>query len=334
MASQRLQYIDALRGIAIFIVVYSHILIFCMPPYPESFIVKFLRLFYLNGFFFISGYLFYKPIETFTRRKLKDILFKKTTMILIPTLVVGSVYWYSHGIEMLIAIFDEAKMGYWFTFVLYEMFLVLTVLMWIFNQFKVKKIIELSILLILFLTSFVIFRFFELRSDLLGLISAFNFMFYLPIFVLGMLCKLYNPYFNKILNSRICLAVTFLLVFVSFIIKIPSFITSIAIVILAFAVCHKIEDSTPVFFEKGCGKYLSLFGTFSMEIYFLHYFLLFEVPQSLSSYLTELSTSHRSVSFPEFLIVGTIAACICIGSIAIAKFIHYIPYIRNLALGK
>lgn len=49
---QRLLYIDVLRGIAILIVIYSHILLFCVGYSETSALTNLLRLYFLNGFFF------------------------------------------------------------------------------------------------------------------------------------------------------------------------------------------------------------------------------------------------------------------------------------------
>lgn len=75
-------------------------------------------------------------------------------------------------------------------------------------------------------------------------------------------------------------------------------------------------------------------GRFSLEIYLIHYFLLFEMPNFLSGYFSELSMSCRNVSFPVFLVVGSVALSICFGAITIAKILSKIPYVGSVLLGK
>ena len=53
---QRLLYIDVLRGIAILIVIYSHILLFCVGYTETSALTNLQRLYYLNGVFFKYGF--------------------------------------------------------------------------------------------------------------------------------------------------------------------------------------------------------------------------------------------------------------------------------------
>ena len=334
MAEQRLKYIDSLRGLAIFTVVYSHILIFCMSPYPESFIITFLRLFYLNGFFFISGYLFYKPLYTFTNKKVANILIKKTKQVLLPTLIWGIIYWYTHGIDMFIAIFDTAKMGYWFTFVLYEMFILFAFLMWLLCCFKCKKWMETVLFIAILIVGLAVFRLCNLKTNSLALISAFNFFFYLPMFILGILSKKYHEAFHKLLNSKIYVTLLFCVVMANFVIKIPSILVTISIVLLLFCVSFQIEKFRALFYQKGVGKIMLILGNYSMEIYFIHYFLIFKLPTSVSDYFSSLAISNRCLSFPEFIIIGSIAMGICLGAIVIAKMLRRIPYVNSLALGK
>ena len=53
--TKRLEFIDGMRGLAIFTVVYFHMFFF-IPKYPPSDIRTLIMLFFLNGFFFISGF--------------------------------------------------------------------------------------------------------------------------------------------------------------------------------------------------------------------------------------------------------------------------------------
>lgn len=59
---ERLLYIDVLRGIAILTVVYSHILLFCVGYSETSFMTDLLRKYFLNAFFFLSGFMAYKNL--------------------------------------------------------------------------------------------------------------------------------------------------------------------------------------------------------------------------------------------------------------------------------
>lgn len=88
---QRFLYIDVLRGIAILIVIYSHILLFCVGYSETSALTNLLRLYFLNAFFFLSGFMAYKaPI--FNLSQIIRNLWKKITVLLIPTFITGGLY--------------------------------------------------------------------------------------------------------------------------------------------------------------------------------------------------------------------------------------------------
>ena len=69
---ERLLYIDVLRGIAILTVVYSHILLFCVGYSETSFMTDLLRKYFLNAFFFLSGFMAYKKSRSEERRVGKE----------------------------------------------------------------------------------------------------------------------------------------------------------------------------------------------------------------------------------------------------------------------
>ena len=91
---ERLLYIDVLRGIAILTVVYSHILLFCVGYSETSFMTDLLRKYFLNAFFFLSGFMAYKksPSLTLYQTGYFHELWKKVKQLLIPTLVSGGLY--------------------------------------------------------------------------------------------------------------------------------------------------------------------------------------------------------------------------------------------------
>lgn len=83
---ERLMYIDALRGLAIFLVVLGHILIF--NGYEKSIITTTIYSFHMPLFMFISGYVArfsYKEIKNIP--ELIGIIFRKFNTILLPYIV-------------------------------------------------------------------------------------------------------------------------------------------------------------------------------------------------------------------------------------------------------
>ena len=116
MMNKRIGYIDAMRGFTMILVVYSHICHFCLGDSLLGFNATFF-LFRLPCFFFISGWLF----EPVSRRPFRQIARKKFMVQIVPTviflLLLAPPPEFFHQLGTL-------KGGYWFTFTLFEFFLI------------------------------------------------------------------------------------------------------------------------------------------------------------------------------------------------------------------
>ena len=110
----RIEYIDAMRGFTMILVVYSHICHFCLGDSLLGFNAT-LHLFRLPCFFLISGWLF----EPVSRRPFRQIARKKFMIQIVPTfiflLLLAPPPEFFHQLGAL-------KGGYWFTFALFEFF--------------------------------------------------------------------------------------------------------------------------------------------------------------------------------------------------------------------
>lgn len=120
---QRLVYIDCLRGLAMLMVVYSHVLSFSMGGLTPSPIGMWMRNVMLPLFFFISGFCIYKNSDVTRRLTIKAFchqIWSKTKTILIPTVVMFLLYMlYCHkDILHYATVYDKG--GYWFTWVLFQ----------------------------------------------------------------------------------------------------------------------------------------------------------------------------------------------------------------------
>ncbi len=116
MAKKRIAYIDAMRGFTMILVVYAHVCYFCL----DGPLMGFNRIFYLFRlpcFFMISGWLF----EPVARRPFKEVIRHKAMVQLLPTfiflLLLAPPPEFFHQLGTL-------KGGYWFTFVLFEFFVI------------------------------------------------------------------------------------------------------------------------------------------------------------------------------------------------------------------
>lgn len=180
---QRLEYIDAARGLAMFTVVYSHICLFCIPEYhASSAIIDFLRTYFLNGFFFISGILAYRSDCKFS--ELLSLLGKRLYQLLIPAIIVGLIYALTHHITVRTFFCSDVKCGYWFTISLFEMFTIYYLFTCLVNKICNTHLSTFIFTLLCFGIYFV-FKSYPLQQSINKLLCWGNTSFYIPLFALG-----------------------------------------------------------------------------------------------------------------------------------------------------
>lgn len=236
-------YLDAARGVAMFTVVYSHILLFCLPSYEPSALINFLRIFFLSGFFFISGYLSSAKELDGTIGAYGRYVLKKLRQLLIPTLVCLAIYVFTHGVSLVKAIGHDAKWGYWFTFVLFEMCVIFGILMT--GMVRVKnRNITTAVMLAMAIGSLAINRFTPVCGTIQDYFCLGNLTGYLPYFLVGFVCRHNDDLYQRyILNGKV-LPVVFLALVVGGIYGVvPSFITGFSVVLLAVYIVNSLCKS-------------------------------------------------------------------------------------------
>ncbi len=136
MQKQRLEWLDALRGFTMLMVVTNHIYGFGFATNTKySMFMSLCLLFRMPLFFFISGFLAYKASFSWNLRDTGQLIAKKMRVQIIPTVVFMTAYialvakdfWEQMGI----AWSSPTKSGYWFTMVLLEMFLIYYAVCWV-----------------------------------------------------------------------------------------------------------------------------------------------------------------------------------------------------------
>ena len=122
--NKRIEYIDAMRGFNIIILVMVHVSGFCLcieSNVPS--IVSYFCEFMLPLFFFISGFVCYRKDTLWDFSFSSKFLRKKFTLLIIPTCIFFSIYIYVKNLGIQESLISDSKAGYWFTFVLFEYFI-------------------------------------------------------------------------------------------------------------------------------------------------------------------------------------------------------------------
>ena len=140
-SSTRLEWLDALRGFTMLMVVTNHIYGFGFDTNTKySMFMSLCLLFRMPLFFFISGFLAYKASFSWSLGDTGRLVAKKLRVQIIPTVVFMTAY-IAISAKHFWPRMEEAwtsptKGGYWFTMVLLEMFLVYYAVCWIARRFK------------------------------------------------------------------------------------------------------------------------------------------------------------------------------------------------------
>lgn len=129
MNKERLQWLDAMRGFTMILVVMYHVahISFGMTDKYSS-CQPFLVLFRMPLFFFVSGFLAYKANLQWTGRLLGQLTWKKVKIQILPATIFLCIFVAlrrGHFLDTLwSSLQSPTKGGYWFTWVLLHMFLV------------------------------------------------------------------------------------------------------------------------------------------------------------------------------------------------------------------
>ena len=233
------------------------------------------------------------------------------------------------------AVSDGGKHGYWFTYVLWMLLMVFLSIQALFKHFNLSKYYPIAVLGMAVIGYTVTRMPFIHGNYILDCFSIPSFFNWCPWFAVGVLCKCYQDKFNVLMANRYFIFMMFIIVVASFYTYVPQVLIIPASLFLVYHVFNKLYAENWEFKPIRYGlKFFSKIGTYTMEIYFLHYFLLFRLPQPVLNYLVELSERSRRLSFPEFCILGSVAALICVTCICITHILSKVPFLSLLAFGK
>ena len=133
--SERIGYIDAMRGFAIIMIVFMHVEHFSFGiTYDKSAWGSIIITFFLPTFFFISGFLAKRKKQMGSISLSKEI-WKKAKYLIIPALSFYALYYCVNKEEDFFLLFTKGPRCYWFTVALFYIFTIYYVI-----QFWAQKL--------------------------------------------------------------------------------------------------------------------------------------------------------------------------------------------------
>ena len=316
----RLAYLDAIRGLAILLVVYCHVASVSLgisddvPSFNN--IVGFIHL---PLFFFLSGYLFFKPGRFNEWKNIHPLLWKRFLQLVIPATIFVILYALSFNRSFDSILFSRFKGGYWFTYFLFIFIFLYCILSWALyklNHRQDNALLLFALSLVIGFTPVALDKLYPGAPDsrLLQALSYQEYYFFI-FFCFGALFKSKYNLYEKIRNRRGYEALMIALPFVLLLIHglgLPLFdfavtvLFSFSVVILIFCVFQKDES---FFSERGFGRFVSFVGRRSLDIYFLHFFFLPDL-HSVGKFFYE--TPNPLLEFVLSFVIVAIIVSVCL----------------------
>lgn len=312
---QRLFYPDAMRGLAMYSIVLGHLSMFCFGLYSQALVLRYIG-FVLPGlsmFMIISGY--------FTNPEKVNML--KRAKLLIPFLFWGLSYSYlCTNYSALSFILDRCKNGYWFLFelVLFNGFV------WIISKLKVNLFVGYGLIQLVSLIAYFGFLRHTPIADVIGL---YYWCTYLPFFFVGICLRRISidrmhAKRNVVFAGSICMIVVLIIIrYLSngsyWPTHIAELLISLPVSICLLLLLYIAETNTKgkLFYGKNMLKKVgSHIGRYTLEIYVLHYFVMYSLSDlhSMGLYM-----KNNDCLWLELIVSPFVALFVCYICIVVAK---------------
>ena len=219
------------------------------------------------------------------------------------------------------------KMGYWFTIVSVEYFAIFAPIIYFFSKKKINT--KFRNIILVFLACCCISLYLAFYQSLTQI--SISKMFCIPLvlkysayFILGILYRINIVAFNKTLVG---LPLMFSMALLFFAIQFSPIIGSPIIIVLSeiAAGISAVLLINAIFFrlyikrKQGClTNILQYIGTCTLEIYLLHYFIVYSVRSTCVARQLE-SFINTPYEFPIYICISFLISIICIGVVAILK---------------
>lgn len=306
----RIQYLDCMRGFTMILVVYSHLIIFGYQVEGSSLMNWFSIAVMMPLFFWISGYLAY---TSFSYHKLigGGKLKRRLLCQLLPTFVMLSLHELWIGHHDFSGFTNTPKNGYWFTIVLFQLFLFYAGLECLLDNFHASRRKKAIVYAIIAMGLYRIGYFFPVIShnSIAPVLSLPFFTEYAPFFCFVIICKMYNDKYIQWFTNKWVASGCLLIFALAYILAWPKTICNFTAIVFINAAFHHYQG----FFnsETTVGKTLSYIGRNTLPIYFLHYFSFKYLHlHELATWLMDSNVELLGVFISLLLVLFIISLCL------------------------
>lgn len=332
---ERMEWVDSMRGFTMILVVYSHLIFFGMGEGYSSFLNNWFLKFRMPLFFFVSGFVAFKAC--WTTDMVKNTFMKKVRGQFLPTIPFFVMWVLFNGASLADCVMQNEKFGYWFTFVMFEVFGIFLSL-----QLVLKKVWNgrrrillwagvagLSMVLMAALKLFPI--------KIAGFFSLYLVFMYLPFFLLGYAARMHFDFFMKIMESRVAMccvaAIGIGLAFVN--LGYAEYLLKPVLIVMVMWLFYHFRGFWCS--RTAAGRFFSWIGKSTLEIYFIHYFLIFSIPgvRALVDGIAARGGAGMTVASVavEAVVLLPMCVAIAVACVLIRKVIDRVPVLSVILFG-
>lgn len=333
----RIQYIDALRGFTMILVVLGHVPMYAYGGLENFSWSSFVSVFRLPLFFFISGFVFYKTERIWSISQTWNFIKNKFRVQVLTTAVFFMLFLYLNDINLIDALLDKYKAGYWFTLVLFFFFVIYCGISLCINKIDRDKHIYIYIAMSLPLLFFNTNGFSRIIADvpIINILSLQQLQYFI-FFISGAIAKQYFHHLQKLLDdNKFITMIILVFVLTAFYcygrvlniveIKLSFLLYGICGSLMVFAFFRKHESkfsqSTKV------GQLLQYIGKRTLDIYLLHYFFIPKDVGIIGRYF--YNNPNSTIELFVSLIIATMTILVCLG---VSSVIRISPFLGKWLL--
>lgn len=331
--TKRVGYVDALRGLTMILVVFSHLYI------PNHSMINHVFInFRMPLFFFISGYISFRMDQAWSGDDVCRRVVEKCRMLLLPVLLFGMLYTFVVGEWSIFDFFYAVdKHGYWFTFALFVMLLIYYLLRYVVSRRRYALKYAVWIVLGVAVVMRMLDEELWLDATLVRILSLKRVFNYFVYFAFGIVAGCYRERFLAYMSRHglwaLC-SMLFVAMSAAMIVGVDStvvrdmlrFVTGIMGVVMIYGLFLRLAEVL----DRGVvGRAMQYVGRHTLEVYVIHYLLLI----NFLPMLRDVVTSQDSLFVP--LLVGLpLAIAVTAASLAVGYLLCRVPYVGYYALGR
>lgn len=266
--TQRIDYIDIIKGLAIFYVVIGHVLWWTYEDWncaKENFIGtivwKLIYSFHMPLFMFISGYVVFSPYKHY---RLVDVS-KRIVQYLIPFLLVGTILYYFRN--------DPSGIcNYWYLRALAEYVAILYFVIFLLGYFHLNDKSRNLLVVIIYVILFRLINYMIVDNTLVDDIISKKHLNMYSYFVIGWYVRRNEWIEKNIFNNELVLPISLITLFVFVVFGVyQQTLLTFSGIFATYSLGKFLEGSS-------ISRMVMMWGKKTLEIYILHFFFLFSFP--------------------------------------------------------